>query len=352
MPTIHVATEPAYDIHIGQGLLDRCGELTAAAHAPCRVLVLCDTHVAPLYAQRAEASFARAGFATVRFVFPAGEESKNLTTLGEILNFLGEEGFTRTDLVAALGGGVCGDMGGFAAAVFQRGIDFVQIPTTLLAAVDSSVGGKTAVDLPCGKNMAGCFWQPRAVICDPDVFATLPPEVFACGMAETIKTGAILDRALFEKLESCDINDEIESVVARCCELKRTVVEADERDFGLRQLLNFGHTIGHGIERSMNFQLPHGFAVAIGMVLMARSAEGQGLAEAGITERLIAILRRYDLPTATDLPAATLCEGSHMDKKRAGKGITIVVSEKLGAAVRRKMTLEELDQWIERGAAE
>lgn len=351
MPTIHVHTKPEYDIHIGRGLLDRCGELTRAVKAPCRVLVLCDTNVEPLYADRVERSFAAAGYEVKRHVFPAGEQSKNLAVLGELLNRLGEEGFTRTDLLAALGGGVCGDMGGFAAAVFQRGIDFVQIPTTLLAAVDSSVGGKTAVDLPCGKNMAGCFWQPRAVICDPDLFDTLSPEVFACGMAETIKTGAILDKALFEQLERCDIRSEIEAVVARCCELKRSVVEEDERDLGLRQLLNFGHTIGHGIERTSHFTLPHGYAVAIGMVLMARAAERLGAAEEGITERLISILQRYGLPTSTDLPVKTLCEASHMDKKRSGKDITIVVPERLGAAVRRRMTMEELDRWIVKGAS-
>lgn len=350
MPTIRVHTDPAYDIHIGRGLLGRCGALTAAVKAPCRVLILCDTNVAPLYAAAAEASFAAAGFTVFRYVYPAGEEQKNLETLGQILQYLGEQGFTRTDLLAALGGGVCGDMGGFAAAVFQRGIDFVQIPTTLLAAVDSSVGGKTAVDLPCGKNMAGCFYQPRAVICDPDLFDTLPPEVFACGMAETIKTGAILDADLFGKLETCDIRREIESVVGRCCEIKRAVVEEDERDLGLRQLLNFGHTIGHGIERVSDFTVPHGYAVAMGMVMMARAGERMGAVERGTAERLIAILQRYHLPTAAQAPVEEICAASHMDKKRAGTSITIVVPEKIGAAVRRKMDLPELDRWIREGA--
>lgn len=349
MNTVRVHASRDYSIFIGSGLLAQVGSLTAAVKTPCRVMLVADSNVAPLYADRAAAAFAQAGFSVERFVFAAGEASKNMQTLQRLLEALGTAGFTRSDLLAALGGGVTGDLTGFAAAVYQRGVDYVQLPTSLLAAVDSSVGGKTAVDLACGKNMAGCFWQPRLVVCDTDVFATLPRAEFANGMGEVIKYGVILDQALFEQLETADIHAGLEAVIARCCQLKAQVVEADERDTGRRALLNYGHTIGHAVERCSHFAVPHGCGVAIGMVAMARAAARHGAAPAGLDARIAALCRRFGLPTGTQLPAAQLAAAAHADKKRGGSGITVVVPSALGAAECRRLTLEELDEWIADG---
>ncbi len=349
MQTIQVSASKTYNIHIGRGLLGRAGELTAAVKAPCRVMLAADSTVAVLYADTVAASYAAAGYEVHRFVFPAGEASKNMDTLTALLNAMGTAGITRTDLVAALGGGVTGDLAGFAAAVYQRGIDFVQLPTTLLAAVDSSVGGKTAVDLASGKNMAGAFWQPCLVLCDVDAFASLPAAIFADGMAEVIKYGVILDAALFQKLETCDVHTEIESIVARCCTLKKQVVEQDERDTGLRTLLNYGHTVGHAIEAVSRFAVSHGSGVAIGMVVMARAAAACGCAPAHLAGRIAALCARHGLPTKTDLDAAALAAAAHGDKKRGGAGITVVTPDALGAAQCKKLTLQELDAWIALG---
>ena len=351
MQTIRVHASKEYDICIGSGLLQQAGALTAAVKAPCAVMLVSDSHVEPLYADRVAASYEAAGFAVHRFTFPAGEASKNMHTLVQLLEALGAAGLTRSDLLVALGGGVTGDLTGFAAAVYQRGVDFVQIPTTLLAAVDSSVGGKTAVDLACGKNMAGCFWQPCLVVCDPDVFATLSPDIFADGMAEVIKYGVILDEPFFEWLEHCDAHAGAESIVARCCRLKKQVVEQDERDTGLRALLNFGHTIGHAIEKCSDFTISHGSGVAIGMVAMTRAAEAAGCAPAGLCERIAALCVRHDLPTAVNMPVQALCAAARGDKKRGAGGITVVVPQQPGRAVTRKLALEELDAWIAAGCA-
>ncbi len=349
MPTIRVRASKEYDIHIGHGLLDDVGALTAAVKKPCAIMLVADSNVAPLYADRVAASYENAGFAVHRFTFAAGEASKNMDTLVRLLEALGEAQLTRSDLLAALGGGVTGDLTGFAAAVYQRGVDFVQIPTTLLAAVDSSVGGKTAVDLACGKNMAGCFWQPCLVVCDPDVFATLTPAIFADGMAEVIKYGVILDEPFFRWLEGCDPRAGIETIVARCCELKRQVVEEDERDTGRRALLNFGHTIGHAIEKCSHFEVSHGSGVAIGMVAMARAAAANGCAPADLAGRIAALCVKNDLPTEVAMPAAALCAAARGDKKRGAGGITVVTPDALGAAATKKLTLEELDAWIAAG---
>lgn len=349
MQTVRVKASREYDICIGSGLLDAAGALTAAVKGPCAVMLVSDSTVAPLYADRAAASYAAAGFAVHRFTFPAGEQSKNMAVLTQLLEALGSAGFTRGDLLAALGGGVTGDLTGFAAAVYQRGVDYVQLPTTLLAAVDSSVGGKTAVDLACGKNMAGCFWQPRLVICDTDAFATLPPAVFADGMAEVIKYGVILDKELFERLETAEPHAQTAAVVARCCELKKQVVERDERDTGCRALLNFGHTIGHAVEKVSGYGISHGSAVAIGMVAMTRAAETYGCAPAGLAQRVAALCARHGLPVAVALPVPALCDAARGDKKRDAAGITAVVPAALGAAVTRRLTAEELNAWIAAG---
>lgn len=268
MTTVHVHASRDYDVCIGAGCLDSLGRRAAAVKAPCSALLVSDETVYALYGAAAEASLTRAGFSVRSFTFAPGEESKTVATLARILDALAAVPCTRSDLVVALGGGVAGDMAGFAAAVYLRGIEFIQVPTTLLAAVDASVGGKTAVNLSAGKNLAGAFWQPSLVLCDCDVFQTLPAPVFADGMAEAVKAGMIADAQLLDMLE--DGAQPLPALVARCVQIKRGLVAADERDVGDRQLLNFGHTAAHAIERATDFQVSHGSAVAIGMVMMAR----------------------------------------------------------------------------------
>ncbi len=257
--------------------------------------------------------FARAcatpGFAVCSYVFPAGEEHKNFTTLSAILEFLAESQLTRTDCVAALGGGVTGDMAGFAAASYLRGIRYVQLPTTLLSAVDSSVGGKTAIDLAAGKNLAGAFLQPAAVLCDTDCLRSLPAAVFADGAAEAIKTGVLSGETLFSLFEDGTLTDAPAEIIARCIRYKAGVVERDEKERGERRKLNLGHTVGHAIEKCSGYAIPHGHAVAVGLAVMARASERLGWAEPGVSARIAACLEKNGLPTGTDYPAEALATG-------------------------------------------
>lgn len=347
--TIPVRTSPAYTVQIAPGLLGRCGSLLGEVLPPCRVAVVTDSAVAPLYLERVTASLTSAGFAVVSYVFPAGESHKNMATLSGILEFLAREHLTRTDCVAALGGGVVGDMAGFAAAVYLRGIRYVQLPTTLLAAVDSSVGGKTAVDLAAGKNLAGAFLQPAAVLCDTDCLATLPRDVFADGAAEAIKTGVLSDESLFALFEDGTLTAAPGSVIARCVAYKAGVVERDEKEQGERKLLNLGHTVGHAIEKCSFYAIPHGHAVAAGLTIMARAAERLGWTEAPVAERIAACLAKNDLPTGTDFSSQDLARAALSDKKRAGDTITIVVPRQIGACQLRKLPVSELEALIAAG---
>ena len=258
MNTVTVSASKTYDILIGPGILSELGPRVRSLGKAQKVCLVSETSVFPLWGGTALSSLKDAGFDVCSYVFPAGEESKNGENLLKLLNFLAENGLTRSDILVALGGGVTGDLAGFAASCFLRGIRFVQVPTTLLAAVDSSVGGKTAVDLPAGKNLAGAFWQPSLVICDTDTLDTLPVDIFRDGCAEVIKYGILYDPKLFAHLEEKGLDFDREAVITRCVELKRDVVMEDEFDTGARMKLNLGHTIGHGVEARSNFTLSHG----------------------------------------------------------------------------------------------
>ena len=259
MTTIHVAASREYDIEIGRGLLDQAGAHIARVTGAGRTAaVISDTNVLPLYGQRLCSSLEQAGFRVISWAFPAGEASKNLTTYGQLLHFLGENHMTRSDIIVALGGGVTGDMAGFAAATYQRGIPFIQVPTTLLAAVDSSVGGKTAIDLDTGKNQAGCFYQPWLVLCDPDTLTTLPEREYRCGCGEIIKYSVLFDADFFEELWNTPVKDQVEHVISTCVTLKRMAVMEDEFDTGARRKLNLGHSFGHAVEACSDFSIPHG----------------------------------------------------------------------------------------------
>ena len=315
--TIEVHTAPAYEVTIGAGLLRECGARLKAVLGGCRIAVVADSNVAPLYLETVCASLRDAGFAVCSYVFPAGEAHKNFTTLSAILEFLAESQLTRTDCVAALGGGVTGDMAGFAAASYLRGIRYVQLPTTLLSAVDSSVGGKTAIDLAAGKNLAGAFLQPAAVLCDTDCLRSLPAAVFADGAAEAIKTGVLSGETLFSLFEDGTLTDAPAEIIARCIRYKAGVVERDEKERGERRKLNLGHTVGHAIEKCSGYAIPHGHAVAAGLAVMARASERLGWAEPGVSARIAACLEKNGLPTGTDYPAEALAKAALADKKRS-----------------------------------
>lgn len=349
MQTVRVKASREYDICIGIGLLDAAGALTAAVKGPCAVMLVSDSTVAPLYADRAAASYAAAGFAVHRFTFPAGEQSKNMAVLTQLLEALGSAGFTRGDLLAALGGGVTGDLTGFAAAVYQRGVDYVQLPTTLLAAVDSSVGGKTGINLPAGKNLAGAFCQPRLVLCDYDLMATLTPEIFGDGCAEVIKYSILGSVPLYDHLLEKGRAFDTERVIAECVAMKGEIVHADEFDTGTRQLLNLGHTIGHGVEACSRFEISHGQAVAIGMAIIARAARAKGYCDDDCVEGIVRLLAQFDLPTTTTYSTAELLQWSLSDKKRAGGTITLVVPREIGRCELVKIPVTELESWIEAG---
>ncbi len=347
--TIPVGVAPAYEVSIGPGLLETCGQRLKPLLGECRVAVITDSTVAPLYLETVLQSLEQAGFATCSHVFPAGEGHKTLSTLSDLLEFLASQHLTRTDCVAALGGGVTGDMAGFAAAVYLRGIRCVQLPTTLLAAVDSSVGGKTAVDLTAGKNLAGAFSQPAAVLCDTDCLKSLPADVFADGAAEAIKTGVLCDETLFALFEDGTLTADPGEVIARCIAYKAGVVERDEKELGERKLLNLGHTVGHAIEKCSGFTIPHGHAVAAGLAIMARAAETLGWTEEPLAGRIAACLERNGLPTGTDYTAEALAQASLSDKKRAGDTITVVVPRRIGECELKKLPVRELPGLIAAG---
>ena len=333
MKTIRVNVTRPYTIFVGNKLLATVGDHCREVNAGTRALIVSDSNVSPLYAQQVTASLQSAGYDTELFVFSAGEENKRLSVISGIYAALASNGFTRRDLLVALGGGVTGDMTGFAAATWLRGIDYVQIPTTLLAQVDSSIGGKTGVDIPEGKNLVGAFWQPACVIADIDTLSTLPPVTFADGMAEVIKTACIKDLALFESLETGEAiqPEHLEDTIVACIQIKKTVVEHDETEAGERKLLNFGHTMGHALEHFYNYHtLTHGRAVALGMVLITEASERLALTSSGTTLRMMNVLEQYHLPIADTATLDDYLPSVGMDKKRSGSSIDLALLHTIG----------------------
>lgn len=348
MTRIEVNTGRSYVVEIGRDLLPELGKrIKPLLPKAERLAIVSDTNVAPLYLQTVSNALSSEGFAVFSFTFPAGEASKNGETYLALLEFLADQGFTRTDALVALGGGVVGDLCGFAAATYLRGVPFVQVPTTLLAAVDSSVGGKTAIDLRAGKNLAGAFYQPTLVLCDLDTFETLPNEVFSDGCAEVIKYGMLGSLTLLSDLSEGALEHDLEGVVARCVGMKRDIVERDEFEQGDRQLLNFGHTFGHAIEKCSGYTISHGQAVAIGMILMTRSAVKRWLCPPEVIERLTELLTLFSLPTKTNFCTEDLLKAAFGDKKREGESITLIVPIGLGECQRHPVPMAELSSWIE-----
>lgn len=352
MRTVTVQASKTYDIHIERGLLSKCGRLIAQIHPRCAAAVITDDNVDKLYGARVCASLENAGFSPKKLVIPPGEQSKTMGTLTNILNFLAENNLTKGDLVVALGGGVVGDIAGFAAAVYLREIPFVQLPTTLTAAIDSSVGGKTAVDLPAGKNLAGAFCQPALVVCDTAALDTLPDQYFADGSAEGLKYGMIADPALFEAFRAGVHRRDMDEIIARCVEIKAELVQQDERDQGARQLLNFGHTVGHAIERCSGYTIPHGHGVAIGMAVMCRAAYLTGLSHHNCTPALLEALDACHLPSSCPYTAQQLAQAALQDKKRRGNQITLIIPEEIGQCRRETVPVDQLEKLIAAGLGE
>jgi 3-dehydroquinate synthase len=332
-------------------LLPEAGERIAAVCGGETAMLVTDDTVNALYGDILTRSLIEAGYRTERFVFPHGEQSKNMETYLSLQNALAEARLTRSDVVVALGGGVTGDMAGFAAATYLRGVPFVQIPTTLLAMVDSSIGGKTAINLTKGKNLVGAFYQPSVVLCDTGTLATLPDDVFQDGVAEMIKHGVIQSAELFELLKA-PIVPQLEDIIARNITIKRDIVALDERDTGVRQLLNFGHTIGHGVEKHSGYTVTHGKAVAIGMVIASRGAFRMGLCAENCHREIVEMTRRYQLPSRTDFPAEQLIDAAFSDKKRSGGSITLVLPERIGKCVLKSFPLAGLAEFIRLGLRE
>lgn len=349
MRTITVRASKEYQVMIGSDLMMRLGTYAASIKKPGKAAIISDSNVWPLYGSVVEESLRKADFNVIHYTFPAGEERKNPDTYFSILNFLAENQLTRSDLIIALGGGVVGDMTGFAAATYLRGVSYIQIPTSLLAMVDSSVGGKTAIDLPAGKNLVGAFYQPSLVLCDINALATLPDEIFRDGCAEVIKYGVLYDKDLFSHLAAHGPAFDRETVIARCVELKRDVVMEDEFDTGARQKLNLGHTIGHGVEAQSNFTISHGKAVAIGMAIVSKAGARAGICDAAVYPQILAILNKFTLPTSAAYSARQLYTSALSDKKRSGGMVNLIIPETIGRCVIRPTPVSELQSFIEAG---
>ena len=343
MNTVTVRASKTYDIKIGPGLLSTLPQEVATLGSVQRICIVSDSNVWPLYGKQLQKELEAARFSLVPFVFPAGEASKNGQVFLELLDTLARAHLTRSDLIVALGGGVVGDLAGFAASCYLRGIRFVQLPTTLLAAVDSSVGGKTAIDLPSGKNLAGAFYQPSLVLCDTNTLKTLPEAIFRDGCAEVIKYGVLFDEPLFAHLEEKQLKFDREWVITRCIQWKRDVVMEDEFDTGLRQKLNLGHTVGHGVEAASNFTISHGQAVAIGMAIVSRACHCPQ------ETRILSLLERFCLPTSTLFSADVLYAYTLSDKKRMGDTIRLILPMGIGDCIIRPIPIGNLKSFLEEG---
>ena len=331
------------DILIGTGLLSQVAVQCAQYFSPSRVHIVTDSTVAPLYLQKVQDQFTLPVSASI---IPAGEEHKRLSTVETLYHDFLKNGLTRKDLILALGGGVTGDITGFAAATFLRGIPLCQIPTTLLAQVDSSVGGKTAVDLPEGKNLVGAFYQPRLVLIDPEVLSTLPEQIFVDGMAEVVKYGCIKNRGILDMVRMPRYQEQISEIIYECVKIKRDVVEVDEHDTGLRMILNFGHTIGHAVEKLGNYTtFTHGQAVAIGMVAAMKLSQALGETN-DLDYYLASLLKEIGLPSDLPYEQEQIFHALLSDKKKMGDAINFVFVRSLGRAEIEKIDVEVLHQLI------
>ncbi len=353
-----------YDVVMDRGALAKAGEYIGEANGR-KVCIITDENVDKFYGQPEHSlwgSLTSAGFDVYKYVFPGGEDHKNMSTVTDILEFLAEHSFTRSDLLLALGGGITGDITGFTAATYLRGIEFIQVPTSFLAVVDSSVGGKTGVNLSSGKNLAGAFHQPSLVLFDPDVLDTLSNELKLDGMAEAIKAGIIADPQILTMIDSSaggmnpdnvsgilNDNDLLTEIAAKAVKVKRTIVEEDERESDKRALLNLGHTAAHAIEKCSAYGISHGHAVAMGMVMISAAAAAEGLCEKACHEEIASILRQAGFALTCPYSAKELTSAALHDKKRRGDSITLVIPEAAGSCRLKKIPVGELEAFFEKG---
>lgn len=341
-----------YDLTIGAGLLANVGQWVSGLWQPQRVMIITDETVKALYAEQVVKQLRQEGFTADVFAVPTGETSKSLTQAEELYDWLASQGMTRKDGIIALGGGVVGDLTGFVASTFMRGLHFLQIPTTLLAQVDSSIGGKTAVNTKSAKNLVGTFAQPDGVLIDTDTLKTLEPRRVREGIAEIVKSAAIADKELWETLsklkDEADLLANAEAIITACCKVKRQVVEEDEFDTGQRLILNFGHTIGHAIENTAGYGVvTHGEAVSIGMIQISRVAEEKGLMPLGTTAQLIEMVTKFNLPITTEhWSEEALYMALTHDKKAVGSDIRIVLLESIGKAKIVKIVTDEMREFL------
>lgn len=350
MKTVEVSASKKYKVYIGTGLLGSAGEFVrAVAPKAEKAAIVTDDAVGALYGGRLEASLRAAGYETLRFTLPQGEASKNAANYIALLNFLAENQITRSDLLAALGGGMTGDIAGFAAATYLQGVKYVQIPTSLLAMVDSSVGGKTAIDLDSGKNLAGAFCQPEAVLCDCSALDTLPEDILRDGCAEVVKYGVLGDPRLLSHLRERGLAFDREYVIERSVSMKRDYVCADEFDTGLRRKLNLGHTLGHAVEKRSGFALSHGKSVAIGLASVARAAAAEGMCGPACARETETALESLGLPTRTEFAVEELMPAMLSDKKRSGSAVSVIVPEEIGKCGIVPMDVARLENFMKAG---
>lgn len=348
MQKITVSGNTPYEILIDADILSQSGRYIREVSGAKKALIISDSNVFPLYGEKVLSSLEREGFEVGYFVFSAGEASKNLDTVSDMIKAMCEKELSRNDIVVALGGGVTGDMAGFASAIYLRGIDFVQIPTTLLSQVDSSVGGKTGCDLSFGKNLIGAFHNPRLVLIDTDTIKTLPARYKNDGIGEVIKYAFIKSEKLYDTLIGCTCFDDILSdVIYTCVDIKRQVVENDFTEKGERMLLNFGHTLGHAIEKAQNFTgLAHGEAVGVGMLYLTRAAEKSGDSQKGTADKIEKLLNKFSLPTEYSGKTEELIDIMLYDKKRRGDSLNLVIVKSVGDSFVLKLPIKELGSFF------
>ncbi len=349
MKTIQVCASATYEVHMGSGLLSKLGQEAARVIPGRAAVIVSDDHVWPHYGQTALDSLQAAGFHTESLVLPSGEASKSAEHFLKLLEHYTKCNLQRNDCIVALGGGVVGDVAGFSAACYLRGIPYIQVPTTLLAMVDSSVGGKTAINLSAGKNLCGAFHQPKLVVCDTDTLHSLPENIFREGCAEVIKYAILFDEELFSHLEARGTDFDREWVISRCVQWKARVVRADEFDTGTRQLLNLGHTIGHAIEAASGHTVAHGRAVAAGIAMVTKYAAKIGICTDMDKNRILSLLEKFELPVTAAYTTDQLLPSVLRDKKAQAHCISMILPHSIGSCQAHSIALGEIPELLKAG---
>lgn len=346
MKEIWIHSQKEYPVLIGHQAIQKLNLEKIVTQECSKCLIITDTNVAKYHLEKIKSIFSQQGKEIFTYIMEAGEQSKNFQTYLKIIEFLGKEEFTRSDLLISLGGGVVTDLTGFVASTYLRGISYLQIPTSLLAMVDASIGGKTGINTSFGKNMVGSFYTPIGVICDLDFLQTLPLIEKSSGMAEVIKAGLIKSPKLWKLLQQSTEDDLLEEMIYETILVKKSLVEADEFDAGSRQLLNFGHTLGHAIEAKSHYQISHGQGVALGMSLILKMMAKKDSSLLELSKEVDETLRKFDLSTQLECPPSQLMEFIKQDKKRRGENISLILVDKIGNGFIQKMKISEVERWL------